>query len=203
MQPFLAALAIAGAIGAAVQSLMPYREPEPLLPSRPVVYALAPDTVPRIPDPMLSSGARWQPPPGTVLPRPMPPRRPVAAIKAKALLARAEAHIGDNPTGWSRLWCARFMAMLVPQAERFLKRKGLNPNWAKDWAALPKVKPRPGAIAVLTRKGGGHIGVVKKVKRNGTVLVVSGNARGKPGRRVVAEGWYPRSRVIAYVSAAL
>lgn len=55
--------------------------------------------------------------------------------------------------------------------------------------------PQVGAIAVMTRRGGGgHVGVVSGVDRRGNPIVVSGNH----GRRV-AESVYPRSRVYAYV----
>jgi uncharacterized protein (TIGR02594 family) len=54
--------------------------------------------------------------------------------------------------------------------------------------------PTVGAIAVLKRKGGGHVGVVSGVDANGNPILVSGNHNKK-----VAETVYPKSRVIAYV----
>jgi uncharacterized protein (TIGR02594 family) len=110
------------------------------------------------------------------------------------LIARARAYIGTNPTGWSRVWCGRFMAMIAPEAARRIH----NPNFARDWARLPHVSPHVGAIAVLARgRRGGHVGVVTGFDDRGNPRIVSGNHN-----RRVGEGIYPRSRVIAYVSAS-
>ena len=54
--------------------------------------------------------------------------------------------------------------------------------------------PQVGAIAVMSRKGGGHVGVVSGVDANGNPIIISGNHN-----RTVAETVYPRSRVTAYV----
>jgi len=51
------------------------------------------------------------------------------------------------------------------------------------------------AIAVLTRKGGGHVGIVTGVDRNGNPILIAGNN----GKRKVGISVYPKRRVIAYV----
>lgn len=93
---------------------------------------------------------------------PIPPRRR-PFVEKPSLLAMAQAYIGKNPTGWRSLWCAKFVAMLAPE----LARKVPNPNLARAWAKLPKAARKPGAIVVLTRRGGGHIGVVKGFTKRG------------------------------------
>ncbi|TXH42037.1 MAG: CHAP domain-containing protein [Desulfurellales bacterium] len=109
-----------------------------------------------------------------------------------SLVARARAHLGTNPTGWRRLWCARFMATIAPNAAARVR----SPNQARSWASLPRVSPQVGAIAVLSRgRRGGHIGVVTGFASNGNPIIISGNHN-----RVVGESEYPRSRVIAWVS---
>jgi hypothetical protein len=50
-------------------------------------------------------------------------------------------------------------------------------------------------IAVLTRRGGGHVGIVTGVDRNGNPILIAGNN----GRRQVGISVYPKRRVIAYV----
>lgn len=107
------------------------------------------------------------------------------------LVAIARRYLGTNPTGWRRLWCARFMAMIAPR----LAMRVRNPNWARDWASLPKVTPQVGAIVVLKRGKGGHIGVVSKFDKRGNPIVISGNHN-----RRVAEARYSKHRVLAYVS---
>lgn len=120
-----------------------------------------------------------------------PDTKPIEQAGDTSLLAKARAYLGTNPTGRGSLWCAAFMAMIAPRAARRVK----NPNWARDWAALPHVPPQVGAIAVLSRGRGGHVGVVSGFDGRGNPKVISGNHN-----NVVGEGVYPKSRVIAYVS---
>lgn len=125
---------------------------------------------------------------------PLPRARPVA--HETLLVDRARKYLGTNPTGWARLWCARFMCMVAPET---CKRVAA-PNLARSWAKLPRIKPRVGAIVVLTRgrdPNAGHIGVVTGFDRRGNPRVVSGNHN-----RRVAESVYPKSRVLAYVTGA-
>ena len=59
-------------------------------------------------------------------------------------------------------------------------------------------RPQVGAIAVMGRRGGGHVGVVSGVDANGNPIIVSGNHN-----HTVAESVYPRSRISAYVMPEL
>lgn len=108
------------------------------------------------------------------------------------IVAEARRYIGGNPTGRSRLWCARFMNMVLKRAGH----RGTGSDMARSFAHYGRrvSGPQVGAIAVMTRRGGGHVGVVSGIDRRGNPIVVSGNH----GRRV-AESVYPRSRVYAYV----
>jgi len=54
--------------------------------------------------------------------------------------------------------------------------------------------PRVGAIAVMARRGGGHVGIVSGIDRKGNPIVISGNY----GHRV-AESSISRGRIYAYV----
>lgn len=114
-------------------------------------------------------------------------------------LAIARKYVGKNPTGWKRLWCARFIGYVLERAGR----RGTGSNLAKSYArygkAVSKGAVKPGDIAVLTRKGGGHVGIVAQPPKGGKVVLVSGNSGGAgPGRRVVTERAYPVGRVIAW-----
>jgi uncharacterized protein (TIGR02594 family) len=106
------------------------------------------------------------------------------------LEAKARSYLGTNPTGWRSLWCAHFMAMIAPATAAHVR----NPNMAKSWLSLPRTTAHVGAIAITSRSGGGHIGVVTGFDEHGNPSIISGNHN-----RVVGEGVYPRSRVIAYV----
>ncbi len=108
------------------------------------------------------------------------------------IVAEARRYIGGNPTGRSRLWCARFMNMVLKRAGH----QGTGSDMARSFAHYGRrvSGPQVGAIAVMSRRGGGHVGVVSGIDRRGNPIVVSGNH----GRRV-AESVYPRSRVYAYV----
>lgn len=110
---------------------------------------------------------------------------------AQSLVSEAERYIGTNPTGKSRLWCGAFMDMVL----RRTGHKG-GGNLAKGYLRYGKRVHGPvvGAIAITTRRGGGHVGVVSGVDANGNPILISGNWSG-----TVAEAEVPRRSVIAYV----
>lgn len=103
----------------------------------------------------------------------------------------ASRYLGTNPTKRSRRWCAEFMNMV----EKKLGRPGTGSALARSFASYGQrvSSPRPGDIAVMRRKGGGHVGYVMSVSGN-KVKLISGNH----GRKV-GVGTYPRSRVVAFV----
>ncbi len=108
-----------------------------------------------------------------------------------ALVSEARKYIGTNPTGRGSLWCGAFMDMV-------LKRTGHNGggNLASAYAHYgTRISgPQVGAIAVMGRHGGGHVGVVSGIDPNGNPIIVSGNHN-----HTVAESVYPRGRIAAYV----
>ncbi len=107
------------------------------------------------------------------------------------LVSEARKYIGTNPTGRGSLWCGAFMDMV-------LKRTGHNGggNLASAYAHYGQrvSGPQVGAIAVMGRRGGGHVGVVSGVDPNGNPIIVSGNHN-----HTVAESVYPAGRISAYV----
>ncbi len=110
---------------------------------------------------------------------------------SNSLVSEARKYIGTNPTGRGSLWCGAFMDLV-------LKRTGHagGGNLASAYARYgTRVDgPQVGAIAVMGRRGGGHVGVVSGVDPNGNPIIVSGNHN-----RTVAESVYPRRRISAYV----
>lgn len=114
-----------------------------------------------------------------------------SGLGGSSLVAEARKYLGTNPTGRRSLWCGAFMDMV-------LRRTG-HPgggNLAKAYASYGRrvSGPQVGAIAVMGRRGGGHVGVVSGVDPNGNPIIVSGNHN-----RTVAESVYPASRIQAYV----
>ncbi len=108
------------------------------------------------------------------------------------VVAEARRYLGGNPTGRGRLWCARFMNMV-------LERTGLHgtgSDLARSFASYGQrvSGPQIGAIAVMGRRGGGHVGVVSGIDAGGNPIVVSGNN----GNRV-RETPVSRGRIFAYV----
>lgn len=108
------------------------------------------------------------------------------------VVSEARRYIGGNPTGRSSLWCARFMNMVLQRSGH----RGTGSDMASSFAHYgTRVSgPEVGAIAVMSRHGGGHVGVVSGIDARGNPIVVSGNH----GHRV-AESVYPRGRIYAYV----
>jgi uncharacterized protein (TIGR02594 family) len=125
---------------------------------------------------------------------PMTSREVVQHSFGADLVREARRHLGQGAAalGLRRtLWCGAFMDLV-------LRRTGHRPggNLARDYASYgTRVSgPQVGAIAVMARKGGGHVGVVSGIDGNGNPIIISGNH----GHRV-AESVYSRRRVYAYV----
>lgn len=110
---------------------------------------------------------------------------------AYAFVAEARRYLGTNPTGRRDLWCGAFVDLV-------LKRLGYKGggNLASAYARYGTRVPGPqiGAIAVMTRVGGGHVGIVSGFDKKGRPIIISGNYK-----RRVAEVVYPTGRIYAYV----
>ncbi len=111
---------------------------------------------------------------------------------SSSVVEAARQYIGGNPTGRSRLWCARFMNMVLQRSGY----RGTGSDMASSFAGYGQriSGPQVGAIAVMSRHGGGHVGIVSGIDASGNPIVISGNH----GHRV-AESVYSRGRIYAYV----
>ena len=112
---------------------------------------------------------------------------------SSGLVAEARRYMGGNPTGRGRLWCARFMNMVLERSGH----RGTGSDMARSFAGYGQrvSGPQVGAIAVMGRgRGGGHVGVVSGIDASGNPIVVSGNN----GNRV-REAPVSRGRIYAYV----
>jgi uncharacterized protein (TIGR02594 family) len=108
------------------------------------------------------------------------------------VVAEARRYIGGNPTSRASLWCARFMNMVLQRSGY----RGTGSDMASSFASYGRrvSGPQIGAIAVMARRGGGHVGIVSGIDAAGNPILVSGNYRNR-----VAEAPYPRRRIYAYV----
>ena len=108
------------------------------------------------------------------------------------VVAEARRYIGGNPTGRGRLWCARFMNMVLQHSGY----QGTGSDMARSFSSYGKrvSGPQVGAIAIMGRRGGGHVGVVSGIDAKGNPIVVSGNN----GNRV-REAPVSRGRIHGYV----
>ena len=81
------------------------------------------------------------------------------------IVAEARRFIGGNPTGMGRLWCARFMNLVLQHSGY----RGTGSDAARSFASYGHRVPGPqvGAIAVMARRGGGHVGVVSGIDASG------------------------------------
>ena len=118
------------------------------------------------------------------------PRR--SSFGSSNIVAEARRFIGGNPTGSGRLWCARFMNLVLQHSGY----RGTGSDMARSFASYGQrvSGPQVGAIAVMARRGGGHVGVVSGIDASGNPIVVSGNN----GNRV-REAPISRGRIYAYV----
>jgi uncharacterized protein (TIGR02594 family) len=114
-----------------------------------------------------------------------------AGFSSNDLVAEARKYLGTNPTGRGSLWCGAFMDLVL---KRTGHAGGGNLAWGYEHYGTRVAGPQVGAIAVMGRRGGGHVGVVSGIDANGNPIIVSGNHN-----HTVAESVYPRRRIAAYV----
>lgn len=108
------------------------------------------------------------------------------------LVSEARRYLGGNPTGRGRLWCARFMNMVLQHTGH----QGTGSDMANSFAHYgTRVSgPQVGAIAVMRRRGGGHVGIITGIDAQGNPIMISGNNRNR-----VREAPISRGRIYAYV----
>ena len=108
------------------------------------------------------------------------------------LVAEARHYLGGNPTGRGSLWCARFMNMVLQRSGH----RGTGSDMASSFAHYgTRVSgPQVGAIAVMGRRGGGHVGIITGMDASGNPIMISGNNRNR-----VREAPISRGRIYAYV----
>jgi uncharacterized protein (TIGR02594 family) len=116
---------------------------------------------------------------------------PSEGFTSNELVAEARKYLGTNPTGRASLWCGAFMDLVL---KRTGHAGGGNLALGYEHYGTRLSGPQVGAIAVMGRHGGGHVGVVTGVDASGNPIIVSGNHN-----HTVAEAVYPRSRIAAYV----
>jgi len=109
------------------------------------------------------------------------------------VISEARRYLGGNPTGRGRLWCARFMNMVLQHSGY----RGTGSDMANSFAKYGQrvSGPQVGAIAVMSRgRRGGHVGIITGIDASGNPIMISGNN----GNRV-REAPVSRGRIYAYV----
>jgi uncharacterized protein (TIGR02594 family) len=102
------------------------------------------------------------------------------------VVAEARRYIGGNPTGRASLWCARFMNMVLQRSGHH----GTGSDLARSFANYGQrvSGPEVGAIAVMGRRGGGHVGIISGIDANGNPILVSGNNRNRVVEAPISRG---------------
>jgi uncharacterized protein (TIGR02594 family) len=116
-----------------------------------------------------------------------------SSFTSSNVVAEARRHLGGNPTGRGRLWCARFANMVLQHSGY----RGTGSDMASSFANYGQrvSGPQVGAIAVMTRgRRGGHVGIITGIDAKGNPIMISGNN----GNRV-REAPVSRGRIYAYV----
>ena len=82
----------------------------------------------------------------------------IGGFGSSDLVTEARRYIGGNPTGRGSLWCARFMNMVLQRSGH----RGTGSDMASSFASYGQriSGPQVGAIAVMGRRGGGHVGII-------------------------------------------
>jgi hypothetical protein len=124
--------------------------------------------------------------------------RPSLGHEIQTRAVRVRAPRAPDRVGRER-WIGRQLPARRGGAPLWLERtghRGTGSNFALSFERYGRRLngPQVGAVAVMARRGGGHVGVVSGVLPNGDVKVISGNH----GHRV-AESVYGRGRILAFV----
>jgi uncharacterized protein (TIGR02594 family) len=115
-----------------------------------------------------------------------------SSFGSSGLVSEARRYLGGNPTGRGSLWCARFMNLVLQHSGYH----GTGSDMAASFAHYGQriSGPQVGAIAVMGRRGGGHVGIITGIDAAGNPIMISGNN----GNRV-REAPISRGRIYAYV----
>jgi uncharacterized protein (TIGR02594 family) len=115
-----------------------------------------------------------------------------SSFGSSGIVAEARRYVGGNPTGRGSLWCARFMNLVLQHSGY----RGTGSDMASSFAHYGQriAGPEVGAIAVMGRRGGGHVGIITGIDASGNPIMISGNN----GNRV-REAPISRGRIYAYV----
>lgn len=70
-------------------------------------------------------------------------------------------------------WCAAFVGASLEESGIRSTRSGMAKSYL-NWGTELK-SPKLGCIVIFTRKGGGHVGFVEGVDKNGNLYVLGGN----------------------------
>ena len=118
--------------------------------------------------------------------------RTASSFGSSNLVMEARRYLGGNPTDRRSLWCARFMNMVLQHTGH----RGTGSDMANSFAKYGQriSGPQVGAIAVMSRRGGGHVGIITGIDARGNPIMISGNN----GNRV-REAPVSRGRIYAYV----
>jgi hypothetical protein len=119
---------------------------------------------------------------------------PVLGRDSVAVSYSAKRHHADTIPCRHHLDCGCSLAKHLHISDREKARRlWVARNWLHEFSRVSG--PMPGAIAVLSRKGGGHVGIVRGVDANGNPIVESFKYYGSVGTAT-----YPKRRVLGYVA---
>jgi uncharacterized protein (TIGR02594 family) len=115
-----------------------------------------------------------------------------SSFGSSGIVSEARRFLGGNPTSRRSLWCARFMNLVLQHSGY----KGTGSDMAASFAHYGQrvAGPQVGAIAVMRRRGGGHVGIITGIDASGNPIMISGNNRNR-----VREAPVSRGRIYAYV----
>lgn len=117
--------------------------------------------------------------------------------KIIAMLSDFGQFNGENKAWWhddETAWCGTFVGYCLGKSKRYVIDTWFR---AKDWAnsdVMTKLdKPAVGAIAVLSRSGGGHVGFVVGQTASGQICLLGGNQNDS-----VNISAFDKSRIVGY-----
>ncbi len=116
----------------------------------------------------------------------------IPGVKTSSVIAvwlrKLKAWWADDETPW----CGTFVGYCLSEAGFVIPKYWMRALAWADWGR-PLLVPRVGAVVVFSRVGGGHVGFVVGITKEGTLMVLGGN---QANRVSIAE--FEPGRVLCY-----
>lgn len=113
----------------------------------------------------------------------------VPGVKSNPIILKMMKDLNTGFTSDAIPWCGIFMAWVLHETHEIPKGFPMAKSWSTVGVKLSK--PAYGAVAVYSRDGGGHVGIVVGVDKLGRIMLLSGNSSDSVNIKPIAKNRKP------------